>query len=117
MRHADPDDALLRDLLGPPPIGDAREAVRYWRTRLSRLPRRRVRARREARAMLARWERRALEARLSLVPAEYRDRALDLWFGGRRLARRAGVGAVVAAAAVVAGVWALVALAALAILS
>lgn len=117
MRPADADDALLRDLLGPPPLGDARAAVRYWRARLQRLPRWRIRARREARAMLARWERRTLEARLALVPVEYRDRALDLWFGSRRLARRAGAGVVVAAAAVVAGVWMLVVLVAIAVLA
>jgi hypothetical protein len=41
---------------------EAREALEYWLRRLQRLPHRRRRDRREARAMIARWERRYRDA-------------------------------------------------------
>jgi len=41
---------------------EAREALEYWLGRLQRLPRRRRKDRREARAMIARWERRYRDA-------------------------------------------------------
>jgi hypothetical protein len=43
-------------------VEDAREALEYWLRRVDRLPRRRRAARREARAMIARWERRHRDA-------------------------------------------------------
>lgn len=41
---------------------EARESLGYWEDRLSRLPRRAVRQRREAREMVARWRARVCEA-------------------------------------------------------
>lgn len=63
----DHDDALLRELSGPPPLDEAREALAYWERRALRLPRRRVRARREARAMAATWRARVREAELAAL--------------------------------------------------
>jgi hypothetical protein len=45
-----------------PDLEDARESLAYWETRLQRLPRRKLRRRREARLMAARWRRRVSEA-------------------------------------------------------
>lgn len=46
------------------PVAEARDALRYWRTRGSRLPWYRWEARREAGAMASRWRERLLRARL-----------------------------------------------------
>jgi uncharacterized membrane protein len=43
-------------------LGDARESLTYWESRLETLPRRAVRKRREAREMAARWRERVCEA-------------------------------------------------------
>jgi hypothetical protein len=43
-------------------LGDARDSLTYWETRLETLPRRAVRKRREARAMADRWRERVCEA-------------------------------------------------------
>jgi hypothetical protein len=43
-------------------LGDARESLAYWEQRSMTLPRRAVRARREAREMVARWQARVAEA-------------------------------------------------------
>jgi hypothetical protein len=79
-------------------LDDARASLAYWQERSSRLPRRAVRKRREAREMAARWEARIIEAEraaygrgiagmLALVLAEGRlpERARAT---RRRLARR-----------------------------
>jgi hypothetical protein len=59
--HAQEDD--LEVLRGPSPA-DARESLVYWRGRLERLPRRRLAARREARAMVVAWEERLRRAEI-----------------------------------------------------
>ncbi len=64
-RAQDPDATLLRDLNAPPPLHEAREALSYWDARHRSLPRRRLAARREARAMALRWEARVREAELA----------------------------------------------------
>jgi hypothetical protein len=65
-RHdADPDARLLRELRAAPPLHEAREALAYWEGRLERLPRHRLRARREARDMTARWRSRVRQAELA----------------------------------------------------
>ena len=69
--------ALLR---GPSPA-DARDSLVYWRDRLEALPRRRRRARREARAMVLAWEQRL------------RSAEIERW-GGGMLGRAAGTVAV-----------------------
>jgi hypothetical protein len=43
-------------------LGEARESLTYWESRLDRLPRTAVRRRREAREMAARWRARVSEA-------------------------------------------------------
>ena len=43
-------------------LGDARESLTYWESRLETLPRRAVRKRREAREMASRWRERVCEA-------------------------------------------------------
>jgi hypothetical protein len=47
-----------------PAVVEAREALRFWRGRASRLPWYRWEARREARVMASRWRERLLRARL-----------------------------------------------------
>jgi hypothetical protein len=79
-------------------VADAREALAFWRGRLKRLPWYRRSARAEAREMVARWRRRALQAELerwrlrALAPPLL---ALIDWWGptravaARRVTRRA----------------------------
>jgi hypothetical protein len=66
--HHDGDDRLLADLHAPPPLDEAREALAYWRHRLRMLPRYRRAQRREARAMVARWEERVRRAEIARLP-------------------------------------------------
>jgi hypothetical protein len=60
--HAQEDD--VADVLRGPSPADARESLVYWRDRLERLPRRRLAARREARAMVVAWEQRLRRAEM-----------------------------------------------------
>jgi hypothetical protein len=81
---SDWDDALLRDLLAPPPLEDCRTSLEFWRVRLAGLPRHKRSARREARAMVGRWETRLRAAEAAALPAPLR------WArSARRFARRA----------------------------
>lgn len=81
---SDWDDALLRDLLAPPPLEDCRASLEFWRARLAVLPHHKRSARREARAMIARWETRLRAAEAAALPAPLR------WArSARRLFRRA----------------------------
>ncbi len=59
-----PEDDLLADALRGPSSADAARSLAYWRARLERLPRRRVAARREARAMILTWEERVRRAEI-----------------------------------------------------
>jgi hypothetical protein len=68
----DPDDALLSELRAPPPLEECRTAVEFWRRRLAGLPRHRFAARREARAMVTRWEARLRAAEEAALPAPVR---------------------------------------------
>jgi hypothetical protein len=89
------DDALLSDLLAPPPLEDCRASVAFWRARLAGLPRHRLADRREARAMVARWEARLCAAEAAALPAPVR------WArSARRFARRAAL-----ATAIIIGAW------------
>jgi hypothetical protein len=65
-------------------LGEARESLTYWETRLDRLPRRAVRKRREAREMAARCRERVLEAERAHYGAGLVGTALML-FAERRL--------------------------------
>ena len=59
------DDRLLAQLHAPPDLRDGLESLEYWRERAKRLSWYRVRARREARLMTERWERRVRAALFS----------------------------------------------------
>ena len=50
------DDALLAELDAPPSEEEARESYEFWNKRLSQIPLRRRRARREAEEMVVRWK-------------------------------------------------------------
>jgi hypothetical protein len=68
-------------------VAEAREAVAFWRTRLKRLPWYRRAARAEARDMVARWQRRALQAQLERWQLHGLARpllALSDWWGPTR---------------------------------
>src|SRR5262245_44149671 len=54
----DPDLLLIERMLAPPPLEDARSSLQYWQRRRKRLPLYRRAARREAKEMAGRWERR-----------------------------------------------------------
>jgi hypothetical protein len=73
-------------------VAEAREALAFWRTRLRRLPWYRRAARAEARAMIARWQRRVVQAELERwrLPALARPLAavIDWWGPNRRLPAR-----------------------------
>jgi hypothetical protein len=59
------DEQLLARLHAPPDLGDGVESLEYWRDRSKQLSWYRIRARREARLMTQRWERRVRAALLS----------------------------------------------------
>jgi hypothetical protein len=111
-------------------VAEAREALAFWRTRLNRLPWYRRAARAEARGMVARWQRRVVQAELERWRLHGFARPLgaliDWWGPGRGLpARRIAKGVLrasalarmlaVAAAAVTVAAVAVLALAVVAI--
>jgi hypothetical protein len=59
------DEQLLAELQAPPDLRDGVESLEYWRDRAKRLSWYRIRARREARLMTERWERRVRAALFS----------------------------------------------------
>jgi hypothetical protein len=59
------DEQLLARLHAPPDLREGVESLEYWRDRSTRLSWYRLRARREARLMTERWERRVRAALLS----------------------------------------------------
>src|SRR4051794_17275724 len=73
-------------------VAEAREALAFWRTRLKRLPWYRRAARAEARAMVARWQRRVVQAEVERwrLPALAPPLAamIDWWGPSRRLPAR-----------------------------
>ena len=85
-------------------VAEAREALAFWRGRLKRLPWYRRAARAEARAMVARWQRRMVQAELErwqLRPLARPLLALVDWWGPTRgLAARRAVTHVVRASPV-----------------
>jgi hypothetical protein len=95
------DEQLLRQLLAPPDLDDGVQSLDYWRRRSRQLPCYRIRARREAVRMTARWEQRVgaalvsqhrapLEARLSAGVLLARTR-LARWTRRARIAVLAAV--------------------------
>ena len=73
-------------------VAEAREALAFWRTRLRRLPWYRRAARAEARGMVARWQRRVVQAELERWRLHALARPLgtlvDWWGPGRGLPAR-----------------------------
>ena len=89
----DPDLVLVDELLAPPPLDDARRSLEFWRNRKQSLPLYKRAARREADAMIARWQERvraAERARFDSTPLGWVVR--KLWPGRVMLDRRAVVG-------------------------
>jgi hypothetical protein len=60
--HRDPDLLLVKQMLAPPSVDDARSSLEYWQRRREALPVYRRAARREAKEMAARWHDRLLAA-------------------------------------------------------
>ncbi len=89
----DPDLVLVDQMLAPPPLDDARRSLEYWRSRKQALPLYRRSARREADAMIARWQERvraAERARFDSTPLGW---VLGkLWPGRIMLDRRTVLG-------------------------
>ncbi len=108
-RHAD--DGLLTELAAPPPLEDARESLAYWRHRLRMLPHHRRAQRREARAMIVRWEERVRRAELARMPVPLQ------WLLSTLHALRPLFIGVAAAFALVALAWAAMLVAAIAALT
>src|SRR3954451_25000595 len=75
-------------------VAEAREALAFWRGRLKRLPWYRRAARAEARGMVARWQRRVVQAELERWQLHGLARPLlaliDWWGPSRRLVLRRG---------------------------
>jgi hypothetical protein len=73
-------------------VAEAREALAFWRGRLKRLPWYRRAARAEARGMVARWQRRVVQAELERWRLHALARPLaaliDWWGPSRRLPAR-----------------------------
>lgn len=95
MYASDPD--LLGDCLRGPSPEDAARSLAYWRTRLDRLPVRRVGARREARAMVIAWEDRLRRAEIErhgggLIGRAAAGLAVLRGLGGAAIARRLVLG-------------------------
>jgi hypothetical protein len=117
--YASDSDSLVDCVRGPSPE-DAASSLAYWRTRLARLPLRRVGARREARAMVMAWEERLRRAEIErygdgLVGRAVAGVAVLRGMGGAAIVRRLlgvlmprrvllGVAVVVVGAAVTFGV-------------
>jgi hypothetical protein len=53
--YRDPDLLLVKQMLAPPSVDDARSSLEYWQRRREALPVYRRAARREAKEMAARW--------------------------------------------------------------
>ncbi len=67
----DPDLVLVDEMLAPPPLEDAKRSLEFWRNRKQSLPLYKRAARREADAMIARWQgrvRAAERARFASTP-------------------------------------------------
>jgi hypothetical protein len=60
--NRDPDLLLVKEMLAPPSVDDARSSLEYWQRRREALPVYRRAARREATEMVARWHDRLLAA-------------------------------------------------------
>jgi len=89
----DPDLVLVDQLLAPPPLEDARRSLEFWRSRKQSLPVYKRSARREADAMIARWQERvraAERARFDSTPLGWL--LGKLWPGRATIDRRTVLG-------------------------
>ena len=89
----DPDLVLVDQLLAPPPLEDARRSLEFWRSRKQSLPVYKRSARREADAMIARWQERvraAERARFDSTPLGWL--LGKLWPGRATIDRRMVLG-------------------------
>jgi hypothetical protein len=86
MPHRDPDLLLVKSMLAPPPLEDARSSLEYWQRRRKALPLYRRSARREAKEMTVRWQERVRAAELAHFEASPVGRLLarlgvsSIWF-------------------------------------
>ncbi len=93
MRAYDPDLVLVDELLAPPPLEDARRSLEFWRSRKQALPLYKRSARREADAMIARWQERVRAAERARFDSTLLGRVLGkLWPGRVMVDRRTVVG-------------------------
>jgi hypothetical protein len=107
-----PDDRLIAQLLAPPDLTQGMQSLAYWHDRRQRLAWYRIRRRREAAAMILRWEQRVRGAMLfqAGVPIAVRTSAglliartrLRRWSRRAVVAGAAAVGVTVLAAPIVA---------------
>lgn len=74
--HGDPDLLLVRRMLAPPPLDDARDSLEYWQRRRRSLPLYRYGARREAREIAARWQERVRAAERARFESSLHGRLL-----------------------------------------
>ncbi|HVN62806.1 MAG TPA: hypothetical protein VMT59_16260 [Gaiellaceae bacterium] len=89
----DPDLVLVDRMLAPPPLDEARRSLEFWQTRKRSLPLYKRTARREADAMIARWQERvraAERARFASTPLGWI--VGKLWPGRVMIDRRTVVG-------------------------
>lgn len=84
----DPDHELLDELTAPPPLDEAKQSLTYWEDRLHDLPHHRRAERREARAMVERWQGHVRDAERAQYGPGPLERLLDLagirWRPNRR---------------------------------
>lgn len=73
-RRVSSDERLLARVQSPPDLSEGVESLAYWLERRQRLPRYRIRARREAEQMIVRWERRVRDAIFSQPGVPIRTR-------------------------------------------
>lgn len=76
-RHARSDDAFTGSALE-----EARDSLTYWHERHARLPRHRLTQRREARAMIVRWDERVRQAEVERFGAGPGGRLMAAFQGG-----------------------------------
>jgi hypothetical protein len=89
----DADLVLVDELLAPPPLEDARRSLEFWRSRKQALPLYKRAARREADAMIARWQERVREAERARFASTPLGWVLGkLWPGRVMIDRRTVVG-------------------------
>ena len=75
-------DARADESFAGPALEDARDSLTYWHERHARLPRHRLTQRREARAMIVRWDERVRQAEVERFGAGPGGRLMAAFQGG-----------------------------------